>query len=140
MPENRETIPSEPARRTPGHEQVAQRLGQSLAHIDLAAETALLRNEENYARVGRSGKTLVKRPDFRVLLSAIRRGTRVAEHTAAGPLTVHVLQGRVRMRMAEGSVELLVGHLLTLDRNEAHDLEALEDSVFLLTVAWPHEA
>lgn len=140
MTEKPHAIPSEPAQRTTGHEQVSERLERNSMHIDMAAEIALLRSEQNYSRVGRSGKTLVKRPDFRVLLSAIRAGTRVAEHATAGPLTVQVVQGRVRMHVAEGSVDLPTGHLLALNRNEPHDVEALEDSAFLLTIAWPQEA
>jgi hypothetical protein len=33
--------------------------------------------------------------------------------------------------------ELTSGHLLALDRSIKHDVEALEDSAFLLTIAWP---
>jgi quercetin dioxygenase-like cupin family protein len=132
-------IPPEPARRTPGHEQASERLSRKLAHIDLEAEIALLRSEEGYARVGRSAKTLVKRPDMRVVLTAMSEGARVTEHIAPGPLTVEVLQGRLRMQLADGNVELPAGHLLALDRNERHDVEALEKSAFLLTIAWPPE-
>lgn len=133
------SIPPESAHRTPGHEQTSKRLDRKLAHIDLEAEIVLLRSGEDYARVGRSAKTLVKRSDMRVLLIAMREGARVAEHTAPGPLTVGVLQGRLRMNVADGTVELPAGHLLGLDRNEQHDVEALANSAFLLTIAWPRE-
>jgi hypothetical protein len=33
--------------------------------------------------------------------------------------------------------DLRAGSLLVLDQGLPHDLEALEDSVFLLTIAWP---
>jgi quercetin dioxygenase-like cupin family protein len=40
----------------------------------------------------------------------------------------------------EGKVfDLPAGHLLALERAIAHDVEALEDSAFLLTIAWPDE-
>ena len=118
-------------------EWLSERLGRSVAHIDLEAEIELLRGEETYHRVGRNGQTLVKRPDFRVVLTALRGGTRVAEHVAPGPLTVQAVRGRIRMHVPGGEVELGPGHLLALERNERHDVEALEDSVFLLTIAWP---
>ena len=137
MSNDRGNIPAEPARRTPGHEQVTERLGRSVAHIDLAAEIELLRGEETYHRAGRNAKTLIKRPDLRVVLTAVRGGTRVAEHVAAGPLTVEVLRGRIRMHVPGGEVDLGPGHLLMLERNERHDVEAVEESVFLLTIAWP---
>ena len=130
-------IPAEPARRTTGHDQVSERLGRSVAHIDLAEEIELLRGEETYQRVGRNGKTLVKRPDFRVVLIAIRRGARIDEHMASGTLTVEAVRGRIRMRVPGGEVDLAPGHLVALERDESHDVEALEDSAFLLTIAWP---
>jgi hypothetical protein len=33
--------------------------------------------------------------------------------------------------------DLPAGHLLVLDRAMPHDVVAIEDSAFLLTVAWP---
>ena len=33
--------------------------------------------------------------------------------------------------------DLPAGTLLTLDQNLPHDVEALEESAFLLTIAWP---
>jgi hypothetical protein len=37
-------------------------------------------------------------------------------------------------------VDLPVGHLLVLDRAVLHDVEAQEESAFLLTIAWPEGA
>jgi hypothetical protein len=38
------------------------------------------------------------------------------------------------------TIDLPVGHVLALDRNVHHDVEALVDSAFLLTIAWPEGA
>lgn len=137
MTDTHDKIPSQPARRTPGHEQVTERLGRTVAHINLEAEIELLRGEPAYQRVGRNAKTLVKHHGLRVVLTAIGRGSRIADHLAAGPLTVQVVRGRIRMHMPSGEAELGPGHLLTLEQNERHDVEAIEDSAFLLTIAWP---
>lgn len=132
-------IPPDPALRTPGHQQVTERLGRKLAHLDLESELALLRGEQVYARVGRNSKTIVRRPDFRVVLISIRQAARMTDHVAAGPLAVYVLHGQIRMHMDDGTVELGPGHLLALERNERHDVEAVEESAFLLTIAWPQD-
>ena len=47
------------------------------------------------------------------------------------------LTGHVRLRVRDETVELPAGHLIALAANTAHDVEALEDSVFLITLAWP---
>lgn len=135
--EGGKSIPSQPAKRTPGHAQAKERLGRIPAHIDLAAEIKLLEGEETLERVGRNAKTLVKRPDFRVVLTAIRKGARIAAHTASGSLTVQAIRGCIRMQTEQGVVELSEGQVLALEREERHDVEALENSVFLLTIAWP---
>jgi quercetin dioxygenase-like cupin family protein len=36
-------------------------------------------------------------------------------------------------------VEVPAGHLLALDRGITHDVEAVEESVFLLTICWPED-
>jgi hypothetical protein len=43
----------------------------------------------------------------------------------------------VRLVVGEGTVDLALGGLLVLDRAVPHDVEALEDSAILLTLAWP---
>jgi quercetin dioxygenase-like cupin family protein len=44
------------------------------------------------------------------------------------------------MHVQDRTFDLPQGNLLALDRGVAHDVEALEDSAFLLTIAWPEEA
>jgi hypothetical protein len=34
-------------------------------------------------------------------------------------------------------IDLPAGHVLALDRAVPHDVQAVEDSAFLLTIAWP---
>jgi quercetin dioxygenase-like cupin family protein len=61
------------------------------------------------------------------------------EHTAAGRISVHSLNGHIRIHLPEQVVDLPVGHLLALDQCVPHDVEASEDSAFLLTLSWPPE-
>jgi len=42
--------------------------------------------------------------------------------------------------MQDHLVDLTPGQLLALDRSIKHDVEAREDSAFLLTIAWPTDA
>lgn len=63
--------------------------------FDLAAEAARLQNEDAYARTGRNAITLVKCPDLRVVLTALRAGTRIAGYQTEGRVSVHALSGSV---------------------------------------------
>ena len=104
--------------------------------FDLAAEIEKLRHEPAYEN-GRNAKTMAKYEDFRIVLTAIKGGTRIQEHHSAGRISVQTVAGHIRMRALDREFELSQGRLLVLDRGVEHDVEALQDSAFLLTVAWP---
>ena len=69
----------------------------------------------------------------------MKANTRMHEHTAAGRISVHTLNGHIRLHLPERVVDLPAGNLLALDQCVSHDVEASEDSAFLLTLSWPPE-
>ncbi len=109
--------------------------GPSL-EFDLSEQIGLLRREDAY-RHGRASKTLVKHPDFRIVLTALKAGEHIQEHKAAGRISVQAVTGHIRMHLPDRTVDLPAGRMLVLDREVPHDVEALEESSFLLTIAWP---
>ena len=123
-----------------GHESIEGTLSVPLLQFDLATELDQLHREESWLQAtGRSSKTLVKYPDLRIVLIAMKANTRMHEHTAAGRISVHSLNGHIRLHLPERVVDLPAGHLLALDQCVPHDVEAAEDSAFLLTLSWPPE-
>jgi quercetin dioxygenase-like cupin family protein len=124
-----------------GHESIDGTLSGSVLQFNLASELDQLHRDESWLHpTGRSSKTLVKYPDLRIVLIAMKANTRMHEHTAAGRISVHSLNGHIRIHLPEQVVDLPVGHLLALDQCVPHDVEASEDSAFLLTLSWPPEA
>jgi len=87
---------------------------------------------------GRAGQTVVggHEKSLRQTVIAMTANAELTEHANPGEATVHVLQGRVRMLAGDNSWDGLPGDLLIVP-DERHALEALEDSVVLLTVAKP---
>lgn len=118
--------------RTPGP------LGNPVLTFDLNAEIKRLR-EENAWQGGRDSKTLVKNQDFRIVLIVMKADALLHEHKTSGRITVQVLSGHIQMHVQDKVFDLPTGHLLALDRAVPHDVKALEDSAFLLTLAWPEE-
>ena len=53
---------------------------------------------------------------------------------------MQAIAGHIRMHVHDKVFDLPAGHLLAPERALPHDVEALEDSAFLLTIAWPEEA
>ena len=123
-----------------GHESIDGTLSRSVLHFKLASELAQLHRDESWLPpTGRSAKTLVKYPDLRIVLIAMKANTRMHEHTAAGRISVHTLNGHIRLHQPEQVVDLPAGNLLALDQCVSHDVEASEDCAFLLTLSWPPE-
>jgi len=59
------------------------------------------------------------------------------EHKADGRISVHVLTGHIQLRASGRTFSLRPGGLLAIDQGVPHSVEALEESAFLLTIAWP---
>ena len=124
-----------------GHEFIEGTLSRPLLRFDLASELEKLHGDESWLQsAGRSSRTLVKQPDLRIVLIAMKANTRMHEHTAAARISVHVLNGHIHLHLPEQVVDLPAGHLLALDQSMPHDVEASEDSAFLLTLSWPADA
>jgi quercetin dioxygenase-like cupin family protein len=47
-----------------------------------------------------------------------------------------MLSGHMRLNACGRTFNLMPGSLLALDKGASHDVEALEESAFLLTIAW----
>jgi hypothetical protein len=56
--------------------------------------------------------------------------------SAGGRVSIQTLRGEIGVEAQGRTFRLPQGGLLTLDQGIPHDVEALEDSAFLLTVAW----
>jgi quercetin dioxygenase-like cupin family protein len=104
--------------------------------LDLAAEVELLHQQESWRKGDHTAKTLVKQPDLRVVVTALRQGGRIEEHRAPGRITVQTLTGRLRLHAHDKDIDLPAGHIVVLEPGAAHDVEALDESAFLLTIVW----
>lgn len=102
--------------------------------LDLGQEGAALAQDKARREPHHSAKTLVKHPTLTVVLMSFQAGARLGEHRAAGPITLQTLTGAVQVRVANESIELPAGSLLTLERSIPHDVEARVDSTLLLTL------
>ena len=104
-------------------------------HFDLKAEVARLCKTGTHA--GRNSRTLMKAPDLRVVLVTAKAGTIMKEHRADGSVTILAVAGAIRLKLEDTNIELKPGELLALDRALRHDVEALSDCAFLVTIGWP---
>ena len=108
--------------------------------LDLAAEVEQLHQQESWRKGDHTAKTLIKQPDLRVVVTALRQGGRIEEHRAPGRITIQTLTGRLRLHAHDKDIDLPAGHVVVLDLGDAHDVEALDESAFLLTIVWSAQA
>ena len=107
-----------------------------MAHFDLNHEIAEAATKKPW-QAGHHAKTLFKKHDFRVVLISMEPGAHMKEHHADGTISLHVLKGKVRMNVGGKPCDLSAGNLFTLGASIRHEVESLDDSVFLLTISWP---
>jgi quercetin dioxygenase-like cupin family protein len=120
-----------------GHAMIGGTLGIPILQCDLLEEIQNLRKEEAWLRgTGPSSKTLVKHADLRIVLLAMKKKMCMHEHKTAAKISVQTLTGHIRLRLPDRTVDLPAGQLLVLDQCVPHDVEAEEDSAFLLTLSW----
>lgn len=117
-------------------------LADEVIRRNIVSELEKLKEAPSWRREsGRSAETLVKYEEFRIVLVRMKSGSYMSHHRSEGPISIHALRGKVRVHLPEDRVEVLnPGELLTLARCLEHDVEALEESAFLLTIAWPEVA
>ena len=79
-------------------------------------------------------KTLYRHGPVTVALFLFDGGDHMPQHVAEGVVTVHVLQGRLKMSAEGQSHDLTAGQLLVLAPGVRHDVRADEPARMLLTV------
>jgi quercetin dioxygenase-like cupin family protein len=116
----------------------ASSLGALYLEFDIARELQQLRLEPGW-HSGHNAKTLVKYDGLRIVLIALKAGSRISEHHTEGQISIQTIVGHIQVRADGRSFELRPGGLLALEQGLPHNVEALEESAFLLTIAWPNE-
>ncbi len=108
-----------------------------LVRVRLEEQVARLKQEATWRTGTRNAITLVKEPALRVVLTVLRQGAKLHEHQAARPVTLEVLSGSLSVRAAGQTLQLTPGDLVAFESAVEHDVEAIEESAFLLTLANP---
>jgi quercetin dioxygenase-like cupin family protein len=59
------------------------------------------------------------------------------EHHVDGRISILLLKGRIRLHSLNQDTEILPGDLLALEYGILHQIEAIKESAFLITISWP---
>jgi quercetin dioxygenase-like cupin family protein len=102
--------------------------------VDLAVLATTLRAEKNTGERGHRQETLFKHADVTVALFVFDRFSHLPEHVAQGIVTMHVLNGWMKISAGDVEHELKAGQMLVLASGVRHSLKAEAESEVLVSV------
>ncbi len=103
----------------------------------LRDEIDQLRQDLKTSSGQRSAKTLAKSGGLRVTLVVMDANASMNPESSNGGATLQVLEGRLQVQSHGQTQELAAGELMPLDENLREPVRAVDQSAFLITVAWP---
>ena len=103
--------------------------------LNLPALTKQIKEEEAWGKNDRNAITVFKTTGMNIVLIALHAHAELKTHTAPGTISVQVLEGTIKFNTTDESLEIKKGQLLTLHAGVSHSVLAVEESVFLLTMA-----
>ncbi|GBD86671.1 hypothetical protein BMS3Abin03_00592 [bacterium BMS3Abin03] len=108
-----------------------------LLNFAIDKEIERLKKESSWINGDRNAVTLQKDSNLRVVLITLHKGVTLHEHKVEGPITLFVLSGKINFIAGEEKVNAKSNGFIVLDKAISHDVEALEDSSFILTIIQP---
>ena len=109
-------------------------LDAEMLKFDLNSVTARIKKEDDWQKDDHNAITLMKSEKMRIVLIAMHAGSEIKMHKSEGPISVHILEGKLKFKTEKESVILSKGELLTLHENISHSLSAIDETSFLLTL------
>ena len=109
-------------------------LDAPLVNIDIGRFITQIKKEAAWDNSDRNAITVYKTDGLRMVLVALHEGAVMAKHTAAGIISVQVLEGEINFTTDEQSVILKKEQMIALHKGLPHSVTALKESVFLLTL------
>ncbi|HRO47934.1 cupin domain-containing protein [Agriterribacter sp.] len=110
-------------------------LDAPLVRMDIADFIRQIKKEATWDNSDRNAITVYKTDGLSIVLVALHEGAVMAKHTAAGIISVQVLEGEISFATDEESVILKKEQMIALHKGLPHSVTALQESVFLLTLA-----
>lgn len=93
-----------------------------------------LKKETAWINGDRNAVTLQKNSNLRIVLISLRKGSSLQEHKVDGPITLFVLSGKMSFLAGKKTVKVKTNGLIVLEKTIPHDVKALEDTTFILTI------
>ena len=105
-----------------------------LVNFDLNEFMSQIKTEKAWLEHDRNAITLFKSNELSIVLIALHKDAEMVKHKAKGIITLQVMEGLINFSTDEQTVKLTAGQIIVLHDGIPHNVLALEESTFLLTV------
>lgn len=105
-----------------------------MVQIYLESFMEQVKQEATWKNSDRNAVTVFKSNKMRIVLIALHSGAVMKKHTAAGMISVQVLEGRMEFATDVQTTGLSKGQMLALHKGIPHSVTAIEETTFLLTI------
>ena len=106
-----------------------------LVSIDVDDFIKKMKREPAWENGDRNAMTIYKTSGMRIVLIALHKEAELKRHVTEGIISVQVLDGKINFTTDDKEVEIEKGQMITLHKGIYHQVKALKESVFLLTIA-----
>ncbi|PYF70626.1 cupin domain-containing protein [Pedobacter nutrimenti] len=120
---------------TPQRPEGDRPLDATMVIMDLPSFMEQIKQESSWKDGDRNSITIFKTDGMRIVMIALHEGAELKTHSAAGIISVQVLEGQMRFTTEQQTTELNKGQMLALHEGIAHSVLANMETVFLLTLA-----
>lgn len=110
-------------------------LNQEMLTFDTDALISQIKSEEAWARSDRNSLTIFKNDTLCMVIVGLHPEAAMKKHSATGSITVQVLQGDIIFETLNQKSELTRGKMIALPAGIPHQVYAVKESFFLLTLA-----
>ncbi|RAQ96891.1 cupin domain-containing protein [Thermogemmatispora tikiterensis] len=93
-----------------------------------------LASSATFRREGPAVRVLWESTTARLLLLALQEGQQLDEHRTSYQAFIQVISGHLIFKLEHERISMRAGTLLHLEPRVAHSVEALQDSLFLITL------
>lgn len=130
-----EAVESKANESTPLRPDGDRQLDAPMVTMNLTELKSQIQAEESYRTGERNAITIFKADGMRIVMIALHKGAEMKTHKAPGMISVQVLEGHISFVTEAETSSRSAGQMLVLHAGIPHSVRALEESVFLLTMA-----
>ena len=109
-------------------------LDAPLVSMDIPEFIQQIKTETTWTNSDRNAITVFKTNGLRIVLVALHENAVMKKHTAAGIISVQVLEGEINFSTDKQSLVMKTGQIIALHKEIPHSVKAIQESVFLLTL------